>query len=356
MKTKTGEIVAYEFVNLMRSRIEGNFFYSESIDSFEYLSENKIRKEYFEVLLKEPIILYARKNSLKESTESEYLNEHIDKISNYNKEHVLIMLSTLPPGMLKKLNVKWIMLEDDGGSKTVRPYDLGLLLKMIQAKDKASGQPSYNLLESFAATNLSCNYNGFKKKSDSFFINLFDIKTLSVYEASKFKYNNIYERNIPKEYKYKIFKYQCPICEHEFKVSLNCGVCAKHKILDEFLKVEEEDDKQMIVVDCDHSGTDCFGKYKKFGLDIKKHKNLAFKTKEDIDIIFLHMFDNFRSDGSKIKFWKSEKEEYEIEKDEFFSIESKSVDLEDKKHITEEEYEDEEEYEYEDEEEVDEDI
>lgn len=37
MKTKTDEIVAYEFVNLMRSHIEGNFFYNESIDSFEYL-------------------------------------------------------------------------------------------------------------------------------------------------------------------------------------------------------------------------------------------------------------------------------------------------------------------------------
>jgi len=318
MKIKSGETIAYEFVNLMRNHIERNYFYINNLETIERFVADKIKQEYFEILLNEPIILYARKGSLKDPEVSSGLNEHIDKVINYNNVHVLIALITLAPGTLKKLNVKWIIIEEENSNKDL-PYNLGLLLRMISPDDKVVGKSSYKLLENFAADELEYNYVGFQKKSDAFFLNLHNVKDVSAYEISAFKYRDIYAKKIPDEDKNKIFKYSCPICEKEFKVSLSSGKNDKYKMLDELLIVEQDSNKKMINFNCNHEKTDYYNKYKKFGLNIDKYKNLSIESKEDKDIIFLYMFDNFKSDQDKTKFLKNKQNEVIITKSAFLS-------------------------------------
>ncbi len=350
MEIKSGEMIASEFIALMKTRIESNYFYENNLESVETFVDAKIKQEYFEVLLSEPIILYARKGTLKDSETSADLNEHIDKVSNYNNIHVLIALNTLSPGRLRKINIKWIMTEEDRMSKQALPYHLGLLLRMISPEDKVVGKNSYKLLENFAIDELAYDYVGFKKKSDSFFLNLHNVKDVSVYETSTFQYRDIYERKIPEEVNNKIFKYCCPICEKEFKVTLNSGNYDKYKILDEFLQVEQDTNTTSLTFNCNHEGTDYCNKYKKFGLNLNKYKNLPTESKEDKDIIFLYMFDNFKSDNDEIKFWKNKQDEDEIKKSVFLA-----KNMKEKHEYDIDDDDDDDEYEYEYEDEIDED-
>jgi len=313
MSIKSGKTIAYEFINLMRNHIERNYFYINNLEIIETFIANKIKQEYFEILLNEPVVLYARKGSLKDSEVSSDLHEHIDKVINYNNVHILIALITLAPGVLKKLNVKWILVEEEGRSSSLS-YSLGLLLRMISPEDKVVGKSSYRLLENFAAHEMKYNYVGFKKKSDSFFLNLHNVKDVSVYKTSIFQYRDVYDRKIADNDKNKIFKYCCPICEKEFKVSLNSGKNVKYKKLEDLLIVEEDGNRKMINFNCNHEKTDYHNKYKKFGLNLKNYKDLPIESGEDKDIIFLYMFDNFKSDEDKIKFWKNKLEEEQIKK------------------------------------------
>jgi len=319
MEIRSGSTIATVFIDLMKNHIEKNFFYINNLETVELFVEGKLKQEFFEILLNEPIILYARKGSIKESTTEADLKEHIDSIINYNNSHVLIALKSLAPTILKKLKVKWIIIEDGGDSQKVLPYSLGLLLNMIHTNDQVAGKTSYPLLEKFAASSLECDYRGFKKSSDSFYINLYDIKTESVYITSEFQHINVYDRNIPDDYKNSIFKYCCPICEKKIKVSLNSGNCDKHKGLDKLLKVEQDASTKMLTFDCDHKETDYHNKYKKFGLNLNNYKDLPIESKEDKDIIFLYMFYNFKSDKDKIKFWKNKQNEGEIKKSVFLN-------------------------------------
>jgi len=309
MKVITGQTKAEIFVELIESLMGNNYFYKNNQKIFQELS-GQLTSKYFEELFSKPIILYVRKGSIKESLEDENLEEYIGDIVWVDGQHIVLHLICMPKNELKDLYINWIICETSKEMVQIDSLDMGLFLNMLR-NGQAKGSIDYHFLEKYSFPSLGCDLKEFIKqktnKSNKFFSKLLGIDTkIQVTIKNEYKFFNFYdisEKGIFSEY--NIFSYKCPICKQTQDVVMNYGQCVNKRI-DKYIKItkDEENENEFIATfQCDHAKTKYRGK-KQFSIRTVKYKNLPPNIKKDKDMIFLHMFFNYKSDGDTIMYMR----------------------------------------------------
>ena len=105
-----GNCNLYNFLDILNKNKELITKYEKLIDHKSKIFY-KIKLEFIEQLLAIPIIIYLKKDSIKNNSHNSNIEDYISKIEHFDNPELIFFLDNIAKSDRKSLNVKWIALE-----------------------------------------------------------------------------------------------------------------------------------------------------------------------------------------------------------------------------------------------------
>ncbi|MCT7528503.1 hypothetical protein N5T79_05045 [Aliarcobacter cryaerophilus] len=248
-----GNCNLYNFLDILNKNKELNTKYEKLIDHKSKIF-NKIKLEYLEQLLVTPIIIYLKKDSIKNNSTNSNIEDYISKIDYFDNPELIFFLDNITKSDRKTFNVKWIALElneeiNFNISKLFREF---IYLDYALDKNSVNGRIDINEYEDKAKMYLNKIEKKYFKQFRGFFMkNLFKIQLSAdkrTYFKKEIKQISNFKEELEKHNK-KYFKIECLLCKQSFIVSTNDAAKNVLKPKDIF---EFNEDRSRVHLKCDH--------------------------------------------------------------------------------------------------------
>lgn len=306
-----GNCNLYNFLDILNKNKELITKYEKLIDHKSKIFY-KIKLEFIEQLLAIPIIIYLKKDSIKNNSHNSNIEDYISKIEHFDNPELIFFLDNIAKSDRKSLNVKWIALElneeiNFNMSKLFRDF---IFLDFALDKQGVNGRIDIVEYENRAKMYLYKIERKYFKHFRGFFMkNLFRIQIASdkrPYFKKEIKEISNFKEELDKHNK-KYFKIECLLCKQSFVVSTKIGAKNVLKAKDIF---EFSEDRSRINLKCDHKDAISVNDYKPYT------GNVMFSFKPIFDInqnkiddksysyALIQYFYNFdiSEDGKEIKY------------------------------------------------------
>lgn len=306
-----GDCNLYNFLDILNKNKELITKYEKLIDHKSKIFY-KIKLEFIEQLLVIPIIIYLKKDSIKNNSHNSNIEDYISKIEHFDNPELIFFLDNIAKSDRKSLNVKWIALElneeiNFNMSKLFRDF---IFLDFALDKQGVNGRIDIVEYENRAKMYLYKIERKYFKHFRGFFMkNLFRIQIASdkrPYFKKEIKEISNFKEELDKHNK-KYFKIECLLCKQSFVVSTKIGAKNVLKAKDIF---EFSEDRSRINLKCDHKDAISVNDYKPYT------GNVMFSFKPIFDInqnkiddksysyALIQYFYNFdiSEDGKEIKY------------------------------------------------------
>jgi len=306
-----GNCNLYNFLDILNKNKELITKYEKLIDHKSKIFY-KIKLEFIEQLLAIPIIIYLKKDSIKNNSHNSNIEDYISKIEHFDNPELIFFLDNIAKSDRKSLNVKWIALElneeiNFNMSKLFRDF---IFLDFALDKQGVNGRIDIVEYENRAKMYLYKIERKYFKHFRGFFMkNLFRIQIASdkrPYFKKEIKEIYNFKEELEKHNK-KYFKIECLLCKQSFVVSTKIGAKNVLKAKDIF---EFSEDRSRINLKCDHKDAISVNDYKPYT------GNVMFSFKPIFDInqnkiddksysyALIQYFYNFdiSEDGKEIKY------------------------------------------------------
>ena len=306
-----GNCNLYNFLDILNKNKELITKYEKLIDHKSKIFY-KIKLEFIEQLLAIPIIIYLKKDSIKNNSHNSNIEDYISKIEHFDNPELIFFLDNIAKSDRKSLNVKWIALElneeiNFNMSKLFRDF---IFLDFALDKQGVNGRIDIVEYENRAKMYLYKIERKYFKQFRGFFMkNLFRIQIASdkrPYFKKEIKEISNFKEELDKHNK-KYFKIECLLCKQSFVVSTKIGAKNVLKAKDIFGFSE---DRSRINLKCDHKNAISVNDYKPYT------GNVMFSFKPIFDInqnkiddksysyALIQYFYNFdiSEDGKEIKY------------------------------------------------------
>lgn len=306
-----GNCNLYNFLDILNKNKELITKYEKLIDHKSKIFY-KIKLEFIEQLLVIPIIIYLKKDSIKNNSHNSNIEDYISKIEHFDNPELIFFLDNIAKSDRKSLNVKWIALElneeiNFNMSKLFRDF---IFLDFALDKQGVNGRIDIVEYENRAKMYLYKIERKYFKHFRGFFMkNLFRIQIASdkrPYFKKEIKEISNFKEELDKHNK-KYFKIECLLCKQSFVVSTKIGAKNVLKAKDIF---EFSEDRSRINLKCDHKDAISVNDYKPYT------GNVMFSFKPIFDInqnkiddksysyALIQYFYNFdiSEDGKEIKY------------------------------------------------------
>lgn len=327
-----GDCNLYNFLDILNKNKKLITKYEKLIDHKSKIFY-KIKLEFIEQLLAIPIIIYLKKDSIKNNSHNSNIEDYISKIEHFDNPELIFFLDNIAKSDRKSLNVKWIALElneeiNFNMSKLFRDF---IFLDFALDKQGVNGRIDIVEYENRAKMYLYKIERKYFKHFRGFFMkNLFRIQIASdkrPYFKKEIKEISNFKEELEKHNK-KYFKIECLLCKQSFIVSTNDAAKNVLKPKDIF---EFNEDRSRVYLKCDHKNEN-----KNLKNFIPYSGNIMFSFKPIFEIIdnndnkiddknyyyaILQYFYNFdiSEDGKEIKFLDSNNEATSFKVEEYIS-------------------------------------
>lgn len=248
-----GNCNLYDFLSTLND-------HHDLIKKYEHLLENKskifskIEEEFIKQLLATPIVLYLKKDSIRNNSFESNLKEYIAKIEYIENPELIIFLDKIDKSDRKNLNVKWIALEinEDVDYNLNKLFKEFVYLDYTLDKKSSNGRIDINNFENRAKIYLKNRERNYLKQFRGYFMkNLFKMQLSSDkrnYYKKELRKIDEFEKELEK-HNNKYFKIECLLCKQSFVVST---VHAAKNVLKPKDIFELNKDKTRIALKCDH--------------------------------------------------------------------------------------------------------
>lgn len=303
MKVVAGTEKLLTIIEGIKNTFSIEFIYSQDKE-FKFI--DNVSPEFLNILIKKPIIFYAKKGSLSGSHHSaEFINFSAYVYYAENLE-TLRYLKSLSEDVQKKIEIKWVIIDTDADVRMSSWQDRLIFLDFWQEerdKKETNGNIDYFGIEALLKDLSPKKYGQFFMKK---FIKYVTYPLLGI-KPPQFKYVYPELRYIKKpsdititeDMNNNVYRYECCICGNKHFVVMSASKNEKKPKSQN--KISFNKGKNCIEFKCNHENTKYEGKRHPY---FKPEKVGAFSLKEksDYDKAFLYLFERYKKAGEDINF------------------------------------------------------
>ncbi len=259
----TGELTLSEFLDTIKPFLNTTI---ESKHKQKFLLTEKLKEEAYIHLIKKPIIIYVRQETLASNNATLSLGLIVDKIIDIEKIETLLFLSSLGDSKPEDEKIHWIAFEiniEDAKSKWLeRALVLDQMIKRPSKEDRNNtvGRLDYKRLDEIVLGGVGGNWiNKYSNGEKRFYENCFSLsltedKIPYVYSGHKY-FDEIYAIVKPLYNKSKVYAYACQICSERINISLHDNTLKNDEYTHpkEFITIEQVHDEWQAKTNCKHN-------------------------------------------------------------------------------------------------------
>lgn len=309
MKVVTGTEKLSTVIEGIKRVLALDIIYARDI---KFKIEDKIIPEFHTILLKKPIIFYAKKGSLNGSHyHAEFLN-YSDYIYYAENMETLRYFKSLSEDIQKKLEINWVIIDVDEDIRKSSWLDKLILLDFWQIeREKKNTTGNIDYLEIEAAFK-DLSYEKFARSFMKKFIKYITYPLLGIkppqfgYVYPKLRYiKTPMDIVITKNMNNQVYRYCCCICGMKHSIVLSDSKKTRMQNSTNVILFNEKN--KCIEFKCNHENTEYEGMRQPY-FRPEKIGGYILKEKHDYDKAFLYLFERYKKDGENINLMNENEE------------------------------------------------